>query len=141
MNAMPLPELGRTTSFTRTLDADVVERFADTVGERDPIYLDEAFAARTPYGHRLAPGSLLVGLVNSALSSLTGPGYVLMGHELRFTGAVRVGDTVEVAAKVIRLREDKRIVSTETIVTRSDGQQALRAVGGLMQLELSEPAD
>lgn len=137
MNPWPLPDVGHTTTFSRTLDTDVVANFSDVVGERDPIYLDDAFAARTPYGRRLAPGSLLVGLVNSALSELTGPGYVLMGHELRFTGAVHVGETVEVTATVIRLREDKRIVSTEAIVTRPDGQQAMRAVGGLMQMELT----
>lgn len=132
----PLPEIGHSEEFTTVLDEAAVATFADLVDDHNPLYVDGSFAARTRYGQRLVHGALLVGLVNSALTRLTGPGYVLMGQEVRFSAAVRVGERVRVTAEVIRVREDRRIVSAETHVYRSDGESAFRGVGGLMQLEV-----
>lgn len=131
-----LPEVGRAAELTKVIDQSSVVAFADLVDDHNPLYTDEGFAARTRYGHRLVHGALLVGLVNSALSRLTGPGYVLMGQEVRFSAAVRSGERVRAHAEVIRVRPDKGIVSVETHVYRSDGEAAFRGVGGLMQLEL-----
>ncbi len=131
-----LPEVGRSVQDTKMIDEAAVTAFADLVDDHNPLYTDERFAARTPYGSRLVHGALLVGLVNSALTRLTGPGYVLMGQEVRFSAAVRVGEEVRVHAEVIRVREDKRIVSVETHVYRPDGESAFRGVGGLMQLDV-----
>lgn len=136
MDVQPLPHIGHSVEFTRTVDDAMVTQFADLVDDHNPLYTDEQFAARSIYGQRLVHGALLVGLVNSALTQLSGPGYVLMGQEVRFSAAVRVGDQVRVAAEVIRVREDKRIISVETHVFRQDGESAFRGVGGLMQLEL-----
>lgn len=132
----PLPEVGHSVEFTTEIDAAAVASFADLVDDHNPLYVDDRFAARTRYGGRLVHGALLVGLVNSALTRLTGPGYVLMGQEIRFSAAVRVGEQVRVTAEVLRVREDKRIVSAETHIHRSDGESAFRGVGGLMQLDL-----
>lgn len=140
MESRPLPAVGHTIEFARTADSGLVSAFVDLVDDENPIYLDEDYAGRTPYGRRLVPGSFLVGLVNTALSRLTGPGYVLMGQELRFAAAVYVDTTVRVVAEVLGVREDKRIVTAETLVLRDDDQQALRSVGGLMQLELTGSA-
>lgn len=131
-----LPEVGHSVQVTKVLDEATVVAFADLVDDHNPLYTDERFAARTPYGNRLVHGALLVGLVNSALTRLAGPGYVLMGQEVRFSAAVYVGEEVRVFAEVIRVRQDKRIVSAETQVYRPDGETAFRGVGGLMQLDL-----
>lgn len=131
-----LPEVGRSAELTKVIDESSVVAFADLVDDHNPLYTDERFAARTIYGDRLVHGALLVGLVNSALSRLTGPGYVLMGQEMRFSSAVRLGEQARARAEVIRVRPDKGIVSVETHVYRSDGETAFRGVGGLMQLEL-----
>lgn len=138
MDVKPLPDVGHSVEFRTTVDDAMVARFADLVEDHNPLYTDAAFAARTTYGARLVHGALLVGLVNSALTRLTGPGYVLMGQEVRFSAAVRAGGEVRVTAEVIRVREDKRIVSAETHVYRHDGESAFRGVGGLMQLELDD---
>jgi 3-hydroxybutyryl-CoA dehydratase len=137
MDVQPLPEIGHWVEFTRSLDDAAVTQFADLIDDHNPLYTDEQFAARSVYGQRLVQGALLVGLVNSALTRLTGPGFVLMGQEVRFSAAVHIGEQLRVTAEVIRVREDKRIVSAETHVYRQDGESAFRGVGGLMQLELT----
>lgn len=131
-----LPEVGRSAELTKVIDESSVVAFADLVDDHNPLHTDERFAARTVYGDRLVHGALLVGLVNSALDRLTGPGYVLMGQEVRFSSAVRLGEQVRARAEVIRVRPDKGIVSVEAHVYRADGETAFRGVGGLMQLEL-----
>lgn len=131
-----LPVEGHAVEFNTVIDEAKVSTFADLVDDYNPVYTDQDFAARTIYGDRLAHGALLVGLVNSALTQLTGPGYVLMGQEIRFSAAVRIGEQVRVAAEVIRVQAEKGIVSAETRVFRYDGESAFRGVGGLMRLEL-----
>lgn len=137
-DVQPLPEVGHRVERTETIEESSVAHFADLVDDHNSLYTDETFAARTPYGRRLVHGALLVGLAHSALTRLTGEGYVLMGQELRFPAAVAIGERVAVLAEVIRVREDKRIVSAETRILREDGEAAFRGVSGLMQLELSD---
>lgn len=132
----PLPEIGHSAELMQVINESTVATFADLVDDHNPLYMDAGFAARTAYGDRLVHGALLVGLVNSVLTRLTGPGYVLMGQEVRFSAAVRIGERIRVHAEVVRVRRDKGIVSVETQVYRSDGVVAFRGVGGLMQLEL-----
>lgn len=58
-------------SPARILTQADVEAFAELSGDRNPIHLDEAFAARSPFRRRIAHG-LLVESVASGLAWQTG---------------------------------------------------------------------
>lgn len=45
-------------SNPRTVTEDLVLKFAAMTGDRNPLHVDEAFAAATPYGARIAHGLL-----------------------------------------------------------------------------------
>ena len=58
-----LPAVGARATRERTItDADIV-RFAEVSGDRNPVHLDEEYAARSPFGRRVAHGFLTVALL------------------------------------------------------------------------------
>jgi acyl dehydratase len=96
-------------SSWRTVTQDEVNRFADLTGDHNPIHIDEAVAAASPFGGTIAHGYLTLSLVVPLMAEVvevtgvgTGINYGL--DRLRFPAPVRVGSAI-------------RLVSTLTGVT------------------------
>lgn len=120
-------KVGETASQSLAVTDEVVRRFADLVGDHNPVHLDEAFAATTRFGKRIAHGMIAAGLISGVLGSkLPGPGTIYLSQSLQFTAPVFVGDVITATATVTMLREDKPIVTLETVCTREDGEIVLR---------------
>ena len=78
-NAMAgqIPQVGAQATLTRTITHEMVVAFADLVGDHNPVHLDQAFAATTRFGRRIAHGMLVAGLMSSVIATdLPGPGCV-----------------------------------------------------------------
>ena len=92
-----------------------LEQFALATGDRNPIHFDDAYAAETRFGGRIAHGMLVGGLISALLAGqLPGPGTIYLGQELRFRAPVRPGDQVRCEVEVTEL-EGRRI----TLATRA----------------------
>jgi 3-hydroxybutyryl-CoA dehydratase len=95
------PEVGRSAERTFHVDDAAIERFADLSGDRNPVHLDDAFAATTPFRGRVAHGMLTAAFFSALLAGeLPGPGTVYLGQRLRFTAPVRPGDDVRCEVEV-----------------------------------------
>jgi 3-hydroxybutyryl-CoA dehydratase len=93
-----------------------LEQFALATGDRNPIHFDDAYAAETRFGGRIAHGMLVGGLISALLASeLPGPGTIYLGQELQFRAPVRPGDYVRCEVEVTELDERGRI----TLATRA----------------------
>ena len=81
---------------------DLVQEFMETVGDRNPLYFEEANAQKTALGSSIAPPGLAAIYARlSYLQDHTMPsGGVLAKQEFEFLGPVRVGDTLKVKARV-----------------------------------------
>jgi 3-hydroxybutyryl-CoA dehydratase len=92
-----------------------LEQFALATGDRNPIHFDDAYAAETRFGGRIAHGMLVGGLISALLANeLPGPGTIYLGQELRFRAPVRPGDQVRCEVEVTEL-DGRRI----TLATRA----------------------
>ncbi len=125
-NSAPLPAVGARATCVRTFtDADIV-RFAEVSGDRNPVHLDDAYAARSPFGRRVAHGFLTGSLISAVIGmELPGPGSIYLGQTLKFLAPVYIGDTVTVSVEVIGVREEKRLVTLRTDCTNQDGKLVL----------------
>ena len=101
--------LGLTASLSKTISSSDVVGFAEVTGDRNPIHLSEHFAARTPFGTRIAHGLYTASLIPAVLGTrLPGPGAVYISQTLNFRAPVRIGDTVEVEVAVAELIPERR---------------------------------
>jgi len=118
---------GEEASQSLLVDASVVERFGEAVGDLNPLHFDEAFAKTTRFGRRIAHGMLSASLISAVIGNkLPGPGSIYINQTLQFTGPVYLGDEVTAKVKVLTVREDKPIATLETVCSKQDGTIVLR---------------
>lgn len=129
-------ELGRQAVIERAISDPVVRAFAELSGDRNPLHLDETFAASTPFRRRVAHGMLTAAIVSAAHTKLTGPGFVYVGQGLEFKGPVFIDDVVTVSVKVLEKKPAKKILVLETRVTKQDGSVVLEGRSALKELRI-----
>ncbi len=121
-----LPNVGDRASRSLTFDQETVARFADLVGDHNPLHLDVDFAAGTQFGRPIVHGMLVAGLISAIIGEeLPGVGAIYLGQTLRFVAPVYVGDTVTATGEVTAVRADKRIITLRTECARADGVQVI----------------
>jgi 3-hydroxybutyryl-CoA dehydratase len=108
--------VGDRAETTRTVTEQLLEHFAEATGDRNPIHFDEAYAATTRFGGRIAHGLLVGGVISSLLANeLPGPGTVYLSQELSFRAPVRIGDEVRCEVEVTEVGDRGRV----TLATRA----------------------
>jgi 3-hydroxybutyryl-CoA dehydratase len=101
--------VGMTETLEKTIAASDVVGFAQLTGDRNPIHLSEHFAAKTPFGTRIAHGLYTAGLISAVLGTrLPGPGAVYISQTLNFRAPVKIGDTVLVTVTVAELVPERQ---------------------------------
>ena len=96
--------VGMTESLRKTVNSDDVVGFAAVTGDRNPIHLSEHFAAKTPFGTRIAHGLYTASLISAVLGTrLPGPGAIYISQTLNFRAPVKIGETIEVMVTVAEL--------------------------------------
>jgi 3-hydroxybutyryl-CoA dehydratase len=114
--------IGVRASRTKTISDEDVRDFARASGDTNPVHLDDAYAAGTRFGRRIAHGMLTASIISAVLGNdLPGHGTIYLGQDLKFRAPVFVGDTVTAIVELVKFREDKRIATFQTTVTNQDG--------------------
>ncbi len=100
--------VGMSERIRKTVAASDVVGFAEVTGDRNPIHLSEHFAAKTPFGTRIAHGLYTASLISAVLGTrLPGPGAIYISQTLNFRAPVKIGETVEVIVAVAELMPEK----------------------------------
>jgi len=108
--------IGASATISKTISDQDIVRFAEVIGDHNPVHLDETYAAKTMFKRRIAHGMLCGGLISAVIGTkLPGPGTIYLNQTLRFTAPVYIGDTVTARVTVAKIREDKGIVTLETV--------------------------
>lgn len=125
-------ELDMEAVFVKTVtEADIIT-FADISGDKNPVHLDAAYAARTMFKDRIAHGMLTAGYISAVFGmQLPGPGAIYISQTLNFKGPVRIGDEVISKVRVLELFPAKRRVRFECLCTVA-GKSVLEGEAMLM---------
>ncbi|VFR20750.1 Phosphate acetyltransferase [plant metagenome] len=126
--------VGHAHTLTRQVTAVDVDVFEALSGDDNPLHRDDDFAARTVFGRRVVHGLFTGALVSTAHTRLTGPGFVYVGQELRFLGAVHIGDTLSVTVTVVEKKDTKRILVMETQVLKNGETPVMSGRSALKEL-------
>ena len=111
MNGLYFEEFAVGKSFKspspRTVTDEMIRDFAELSGDKNPLHLDDAFAARTPFGERIAHGLLGLSLASGLLHDVgivSGTIVAFARLDWRFAGPVRIGDTLSLEMTVLQTR-------------------------------------
>lgn len=119
-----LPQIGDTASLSRSISTEEIGQFAKVSGDVNPVHVDEEFAKKTRFGGRIAHGMWSASLISAVLGTkLPGPGTIYLSQTLAFKGPVLPGETITATVKVLKVREDKRIITLETYCENEKDQR------------------
>ena len=113
-------------SFKRYISVDDVQRFAEIVGDLNPIHLDAEFAEKSFFKKRIVHGAFLAGLISKVLGmDFPGQGTVYLLQNSVFKRPVYVDSEILVEVKVTQVIAGKRRLVLDTIILNSEGETCL----------------
>jgi 3-hydroxybutyryl-CoA dehydratase len=128
-------KIGDKFSTERHVTDEVIRKFADVSGDYNPIHLDEEFAKTTRFGRRIAHGMLSGAFISAVLGyEFKERKIVYLSQTMKFTAPVFIGDTVTATGTVTNIREDKGIVTLETVCTNQNGETLVKGEAVVMIL-------
>lgn len=123
--------VGDSTQFAKTVAESDVYGFAGLTGDFAWPHTNEEYMKSSRYGGRVAHGALLVGFMSTASALLAmriverDPAWTPMsvGYDrIRFTGPVRIGDTVTVTYRIAELVPARGRTVAELSATNQKGE-------------------
>ncbi|GIW23957.1 MaoC family dehydratase [Meiothermus sp.] len=119
-------KVGDSASYTQTIGEAHIAQFIGAVGDTNPLHVDAEFARKSRFGQRIAQGILVAGLISTAIGTkLPGVGAIYLGQTLKFLRPTFIGDTITATVRVKAVREDKPILTLETVCTNQRGEQII----------------
>ena len=87
-------------AVTRELSQEQLHAYAGASGDHNPIHVDPAFAATTPFGGTIAHGMLVLAMIGEMMHDALGDDWLAAGAlKVRFKAPARPGDRVTASAE------------------------------------------
>lgn len=106
--------IGDKVSITKCFSGAEVGTFAQLSEDRNPLHLDDAFAATTRFKGTIVHGALTASLFSCLLTALCGDGTIYLSQTSNFKAPLGVGKECTASVTVSHIREDKPIVSLDS---------------------------
>ena len=114
--------VGQFGTSSMVVSDEVVAGFARVTGDHNPIHLDDAAAAQTPFGKRIAHGMIGASLISAVIGNkMPGQGTVYIKQSLVFTGPVFIGDEITARVEVAEKLDKPGRWKLETEVHKGNG--------------------
>jgi acyl dehydratase len=129
-------EVGYTrTSTGRTITESDIVIHAGQTGDFYPHHMDAEFAKSTPFGQRVAHGTLVLSVGVGMLANEINDAAFSYGYDrVRFIAPVFIGDTIISKAEIVAKREHAKspekygIVDEQVTVTKQSGEVVIAFV-------------
>jgi len=126
-------QIGDKFSASKQITDSVVRAFAELSGDFNPIHIDEEFAKTTRFGKRIAHGMISGALLSAVLGyELKERKIVYLSQTMQFVAPTFVGDTITATATVLKIREDKPVVTLETVCANQRGETTVKGEAVVM---------
>src|ERR1700680_2361238 len=121
---------GDEVTFTRIISAQDVEDFAKLSGDRNPLHINERFAARTHFQRRVVHGMLLASYVSALVGMrCPGPGALWSQQNFRWPAPVFIGDRIHLKLRVTHKSIGSRALTIEVAGVNQDGKVGMEGGG------------
>jgi len=115
--------LGDRIEYDYTITDEHIRMFAEATGDKNPIHIDDEYAAASPFGKRVAHGVLLSGIVSGVIG-MKFPGLGTIAREMysKYQKPVYPGDTIKVTAEVAERNEKLNLCKITFKVTNQKNE-------------------
>ena len=119
-------KIGDKATLRKAFSKSEVECFAKISLDDNPIHLDREYSEGTVFGQPIVHGILVASLLSGLMGGkFPGHGTVYLGQTLKFMAPVYINEEVVASVEVVKIREDKPIITLKTQCVKSDGTIAL----------------
>jgi acyl dehydratase len=114
-----------------------VNLFADVSGDRNPIHIDEAYAAKTPFGKPIVHG-FLAGSVFSKVFGMNWPGEgtIYLYQDMSFRAPVFVEKNYVAKFEITEHNQEKNRATVQCTLEDEEGNQAIIGVAKLLNKKM-----
>ncbi|EOZ9154697.1 MaoC family dehydratase [Citrobacter freundii] len=107
--------VGMSASYSQTITDSDIKSFAALSGDRNPVHMDEEYAASSRYKKRIAHGMFSTSFFSALFGTkLPGEGCVYVSQNTKFRKPVYIGDTVVATVEVKDIDLEKRRIFFNT---------------------------
>ncbi len=112
--------------FTTKITEDMVNKFADLVGDFNPLHMEDEYARNTKFGERIVHGMLIASFF-STLFGMYCPGKksVYLSQSLKFVAPLKINETIKVVGKVTQKVDSLKIISIETTIYNAENNNII----------------
>jgi 3-hydroxybutyryl-CoA dehydratase len=129
-------QVGQSAERTKLMTESLVNAYAELTGDFSPVHIDEAAAAKTRFGTRIAHGMLSVSFLSAVIGmDLPGPGTIWVAQALKFKQAVKLDDTITWRVEVLELFPEKKRATLSTVCRNQRGETVIDGEGTILLLE------
>ncbi len=122
-------EPGQHLTLQKTFSEDDVRRFIEITGDRNPLHVDEEFAAATRFGGRVLQGMLTASMFSAMVGMvLPGTGAIYRSQTLTFLRPVRIGETVTAHFVVRAVDRTKHRLTIDSWIENEAGEKVIEGV-------------
>jgi acyl dehydratase len=119
-------EVGQRASFSKTFTDEDVRRFVEITGDRNPLHVDDEFAAATRFGRRVLHGMLTASMFSTMVGMhLPGTGAVYRGQTIRFLKPAYVGDTLTAHFVVRAIDRERHRLLMDAWIENASGERVV----------------
>ncbi len=132
-------DVGQHASFTKTFTEADLQRFIAITGDTNPLHVDDAFAAGTPFGRRILHGMLTASIFSTMVGMLLpGTGAIYRSQTIRFLLPVYLDETVTAHFVVRSIDRAKHRMEIDSWIENEAGQRVIEGTceAGLLRVDL-----
>ena len=119
--------VGQKASFSKTITEADISHFVAVTGDVNPLHVNEPFAARTFFKHRIAHGMLSASLFSTLIGMfLPGTGAIYRSQTLEFLRPVYIGDTLTAEFEITAIDRAAERIELAGSIRNQDGVTVIR---------------
>ena len=108
--------IGQKASISKVFTQEDVTMFSELSLDKNPVHIDEEYAANSLFGRRIIHGFLSGSLISAVIGNiLPGVGTIYLHQEMDFRRPAFTGEKLTAIVTITQIKLDKRILYLDTI--------------------------